>query len=114
VWAGNSWGAAFWPRVGHEVVVAFENGDPDRPIITGSVYNSANMPPFELPANAYVAGFKSLTQGGDPSVNYHLILMGDAKGEEAVVIHSENILINQQESQQVAKRPHLDVTINEG
>jgi hypothetical protein len=40
--------------------------------------------------------------------------MGDAKGEEAVVIHSENILINQQESQQVAKRPHLDVTINEG
>lgn len=112
VWAGNSWGAAFWPRVGHEVVVAFEGGDPDRPVITGSVYNSVNMPPFELPENAYVAGFKSLTQGGDPAVNYHLVLMGDAKGEEAVLIHSENTLLCQQESRQVNRRPSLDATIN--
>ena len=112
VWAGNSWGAAFWPRVGHEVVVVFENGDPDRPVITGSVYNSANMPPFELPANAYLAGFKSLTQGGDPVANYHLVLMGDAKGEEAVLIHAENTLLCQQESHQVSRRPRLDVTIN--
>jgi len=98
--------------VGHEVVVAFEGGDPDRPVITGSVYNSANMPPFELPENAYVAGFKSLTQGGDPAVNYHLVLMGDAKGEEAVLIHSENTLLCQQESRQVNRRPSLDATIN--
>jgi len=66
-WAGNGWGACFWPRVGHEVVVAFENGDPDRPIIVGSVYNSTNMPPYALPSNQYIAGWKSLTQGGDPS-----------------------------------------------
>src|ERR1700730_5307526 len=47
-WAGASWGAHFWPRLGQEVVVEFLEGDPDRPIITGSVYNSANMPPYTL------------------------------------------------------------------
>ena len=46
VWAGNSWGAFFWPRIGHEVVVLFEEGDPDKPLIVGSVYNAKNMPWF--------------------------------------------------------------------
>jgi len=45
IWAGKGWGAFFWPRIGHEVVVSFEEGNIDRPLIIGSVYNSANMPP---------------------------------------------------------------------
>src|SRR5205085_8274116 len=45
-WAGAGWGAHFWPRKDQEVVVEFLEGDPDRPIITGSVYNSANLPPY--------------------------------------------------------------------
>jgi type VI secretion system secreted protein VgrG len=49
VWAGKGWGAFFWPRIGHEVVVVFEEGDPDQPLIIGSVYNAQNMPPFQLP-----------------------------------------------------------------
>ena len=49
VWAGRGWGAFFWPRIGHEVVVVFEEGDPDQPLIVGSVYNAENMPPYELP-----------------------------------------------------------------
>ena len=49
VWAGKGWGAFFWPRVGHEVVVTFEEGDPDQPMIIGSVYNAANMPPMSFP-----------------------------------------------------------------
>src|SRR5208282_5781297 len=49
VWAGNGWGAFFWPRIGHEVVVIFEEGDPDQPVIIGRVYNAANMPCFSLP-----------------------------------------------------------------
>ena len=39
-WAGKGWGAFFWPRIGHEVVVVFEEGDPDQPLIVGSVYNA--------------------------------------------------------------------------
>src|SRR5262249_53687904 len=45
-WAGKRWGASFWPRVGQEVVVSFLEGDPDRPLIVGSVYNAEQMPPY--------------------------------------------------------------------
>src|ERR1035438_1971738 len=48
-WAGKGWGTYFWPRVKDEVVVQFLNGDPDNPVITGSVYNAVNMPKYELP-----------------------------------------------------------------
>ena len=45
-WAGQQWGIIHIPRIGQEVLVAFEEGDPDRPIIVGSVYNAQNMPPY--------------------------------------------------------------------
>lgn len=48
-WAGNGWGGMFVPHVGHEVIVEFLEGDPDRPIVTGRVYNADNMPPLKLP-----------------------------------------------------------------
>ena len=51
VWAGSGWGAMHIPHVGHEVIIDFIEGDPDRPIITGCVYNGNNKPPDELPAN---------------------------------------------------------------
>ena len=108
-WAGNGWGACFWPRVGHEVVVAFENGDPDRPIIVGSVYNSTNMPPYALPSNQYIAGWKSLTQGGDPSKNFHQIFMSDESDAAVVHIHAESMFIANQEAQQVTQRPVLSI-----
>jgi hypothetical protein len=57
VWAGQGWGACFWPRVGHEVVVSFTEGDPDRPLVVGSVYNETSMPGLGLPPNAAVSGF---------------------------------------------------------
>ncbi len=109
-WAGNGWGAMFWPRVGHEVVVAFENGDPDRPIVVGSVYNSANMPPFPMPEGRYIGGWKSLTQGGDPSKNFHLVLLSDEKDGEVVHIHAERSFIAHQESVQVSMRPNVDMS----
>src|SRR5467141_2286578 len=46
LWAGRRWGASFWPRVGQEVIVTFLEGDPDQPIIVGSVYNADQMPPY--------------------------------------------------------------------
>jgi type VI secretion system secreted protein VgrG len=50
-WGGKDWGGMFIPHVGQEVVVSFEEGDPDRPLITGRVYNPDQMPPLGLPAN---------------------------------------------------------------
>ena len=48
-WAGKNWGAINIPRIGQEVIVEFLEGDPDRPIITGRVYNDEQMPPYTLP-----------------------------------------------------------------
>ncbi len=93
VWAGNSWGAFFWPRIGHEVVVAFEEGDPDQPLITGSVYNAENMPPFSLPKLRAFGGIKSCSVQGAPGKNYNGIMFVDTAGHEHLVIHSERHMV---------------------
>ena len=64
VWAGPDWGAMFIPRVGQEVMVEFEEGDPDRPIIVGRVYDGANMPPYSLPEEKTKSTIKSDSVGG--------------------------------------------------
>jgi type VI secretion system secreted protein VgrG len=92
VWAGKGWGAFFWPRVGHEVVVIFEEGDPDQPLIVGSVYNKENMPWFALPINKELAGFKSASVRGTAKHNYNGFVFNDEKGHEHLSIHSENNL----------------------
>ena len=89
VWAGKTWGAFFWPRIGHEVVVIFEEGDPDQPLIIGSVYNHDNMPPFQLPIFKKRGGIKSATVYGSPKDNYNGIVFFDEKGHEHTALHSE-------------------------
>jgi hypothetical protein len=91
IWAGKRWGAFFWPRPGHEVVVAFEEGNPDRPMIVGSVYNAQNVPPFDLPDSDLLAGIKSCSAGAnaDPHANFNGIVFYDRAGEEHVEVHSE-------------------------
>src|SRR5262249_47822560 len=66
-WAGRRYGAVFLPRVGQEVIVAFEEGDPDQPIILGSVYNADLMPPYLLPDNRTQSGIQSRSVGPDPA-----------------------------------------------
>lgn len=89
IWAGNRWGAFFWPRVGHEVVVVFENGDPDCPLIVGSVYNAQNMPPLPLPDRLHSSGIKSCTFGGNPIHNFSCLIFHDGAGQEYLQVHSE-------------------------
>jgi type VI secretion system secreted protein VgrG len=88
------------------VVVAFEEGDPDRPIIVGSVYNAANMPPLELPDEKMRAGVKSCIFQGDPAVNFNAIVFHDNPGEEYVQVHSEKYQMTNTETDQYQFTPH--------
>ncbi len=102
VWAGKGWGAFFWPRIGHEVVVAFEEGDPDQPLIVGSVYNHDNMPWYSLPKNKELAGFKSASVSGTAHQNYNGVVFNDEKGKEHLSIHSEhNLSLNSEHNKMI-------------
>jgi len=103
-WAGAAWGSIHIPRIGQEVIVDFLEGDPDRPIITGRVYNADNMPPYELPANQTQSGIKSRsTKGGGPA-NFNEFRFEDKKGSEEVYLHAEkdqNIMVEHDETHHV-------------
>ena len=89
VWAGKNWGAMHIPRIGQEVIVSFLEGDPDRPIITGRVYNGAEMPPYDLPANQTQSGIKSRSSKGGSPANFNEIRFEDKMGSELLTIHAE-------------------------
>ena len=92
IWAGTGWGGIHIPRIGQEVIVDFLEGDPDRPIITGRVYNADNMPPYTLPDNKTQSGIKSRsTLGGAPS-NFNELRFEDKKGSELVNLQAEKDL----------------------
>jgi len=92
--AGKRWGASFWPRLGQEVLVAFVEGDPDQPVIVGSVYNAEQMPPYEGDGldskhkrDPNVSGIKSnSTLGG---VGFNEFRFDDTKGKEQIFLHAE-------------------------
>ena len=88
-WAGENWGAQFIPREGQEVLVEFLGGDPDQPLITGSVYNGKNKMPYEPLSKKNVSGFKtrSTTKGG--GANYNEISFDDTIGKELLLMHAE-------------------------
>lgn len=88
-WAGKNWGSVQIPRIGQEVIVSFLEGDPDRPIITGRVYNAEQTVPYELPANATQSGVKSRSSKGGSPANFNEIRMEDKKGAEQLFIHAE-------------------------
>lgn len=93
-WAGENFGAIFLPRIGQEVLVAFEHGDPDQPIVVGSVYNARQMPPFQLPTECDVTGFKSRTVQGSPG-EFHGFAMRDTSGKEMMQLRSQrDIIVN--------------------
>lgn len=87
-WAGKNYGFISIPRIGHEVVVAFEEGDPDQPIIVGSVYNADMMPPWGLPDNKTQSGYQTRTEkGGNDNLN--VLQFEDKKGSEFIFLHGE-------------------------
>jgi type VI secretion system secreted protein VgrG len=116
VWAGGRWGAMHIPRIGQEVIVEFLEGDPDRPIITGRVYNGDNKPPYDLPANQTQSGLKSRsTKGGNPD-NFNELRFEDKKGEEHVYLQAEKdyqIYVKHDESRKIDNDRFKEVLKNE-
>jgi len=85
--AGSGWGSVFLPRIGHEVIVEFLEGDPDRPIITGQVYHGANPPPYDLPDNDTISTMKTNSSPGGEGFNE--IRFRDKVEEEQIFVHAQ-------------------------
>ena len=88
-WAGKNWGSIWIPRIGQEVVVDFLEGDPDRPLITGRVYNAEETVPYTLPDHQTVSTFKSRSSKNAGADNYNEIRFEDKKGSEQIFINAE-------------------------
>ena len=85
-WAGKGWGGMVIPRIGMEVVVEFLEGDPDKPLVTGCVYNGFNNVPYPLPANKTRSTFKSDThQGG----GFNELMFEDERDQELIYMHGQ-------------------------
>ena len=111
-WAGKNWGSMQIPRIGQEVIVSFLEGDPDRPIITGRVYNAEQTVPYDLPANATQSGMKSRSSKGGSPANFNEIRMEDKKGAEQLYIHAErnqDIVVEVNESHSVGNNRNKSI-----
>ena len=103
-WAGRNWGAVSIPRIGQEVVVSFLEGDPDRPLIIGSVYNGTHLPPYTLPDNKTQSGILSRSSPNGTGEHANSLRFEDKKGAEQVYLHAErnmDCVVEASDSQQV-------------
>lgn len=85
-WASKGWGGMVIPRIGMEVIVEHLRGDPDKPIVTGCVYNGKNTPPYELPKHKTRSTFKTDTHKGE---GYNELRFEDEKGREDIHLHAQ-------------------------
>ena len=88
-WAGQGWGSITIPRIGQEVIVSFLEGDPDRPIITGRVYNATQTVPYELPANQTRSTFMTRSSKGGSASTYNELRFEDKTGKEQVFVRAQ-------------------------
>ena len=91
IWAGQTRGALFLPRIGDEVMIAYEDGDPDRPLVVGSVYNGTNTVPMSLPSKQVKSGI--LTKSSKGGGGYHMLVFDDTAGSEVVKLRSQKDLM---------------------
>ena len=106
-WAGRGWGGVNLPHVGHEVVVSFLEGDPDRPLVTGRVYNGENAKAMEMPTNKTQSGLK------DHSGNE--ILMEGKSGSEDIRVHAvKDMHVTVDHDRELHVKNHLKETVDQG
>lgn len=114
-WAGTGFGGITIPRIGQEVIVDFLEGDPDRPIITGRVYNGAAMPPYELPANKAHSGLMSRSTPKGGSDNFNGIRMDDGYGAEMMQVQAEkdeDILVKNDKTETVGNNETIQIGVD--
>lgn len=115
-WAGDSWGAVWIPRIGQEVLVSFLEGDPDRPVITGRVYNADQMPPYTLPDYQTRSTFMSRSSKGGSKENYNELRFEDLKGKEQIFMNAEkdmDLRVENDSREFIGANRHLIVTANQ-
>ncbi len=121
-WAGSGWGTLFLPRVGMEVAVTFIDGDPDRPVVTGCLYNGTHPTPYSLPAEKTKSTIKSSSSPGGGG--YNELRFEDAAGAEEVYIHAQKdmneavgnnhgVTIGNDETCSVGNNQTLDVAVDQ-
>jgi type VI secretion system secreted protein VgrG len=111
--AGGQYGMMFLPRVGQEVVVDFLEGDPDRPLVVGRVYNNDQMPPYSLPDEKTKSCIKTHSSKGGGGTNE--IRFEDKKGSEQILVYAQNnlhIRANTTRVENIGKDRHLTVKEN--
>ncbi|MFC5708002.1 type VI secretion system Vgr family protein [Aeromonas eucrenophila] len=108
-WAGGQYGMMTIPRIGHEVIVSFLEGDPDQPIITGRTYHATNRPPYELPANKTRTVLRTETHQGE---GFNELRFEDQAGKEEIYIHGQkdlNLLIENDAAWHIKHDEHRDI-----
>lgn len=115
-WAGSGWGTYFWPRVNDEVLIDFMEGDPDQPIVVGSVYNGVNMPKYD-PAKQYtLSGILTRSSKNGAAANANELRFEDLKGKEQVYINAErdyDVHVEHDWHTLVGNEQHTKITSNQ-
>ncbi|MBL4829891.1 MAG: type VI secretion system tip protein VgrG [Aliivibrio sp.] len=112
-WAGNGYGQFILPRVGHEVIVSFIHGDPNKPLITGALYNAKNRVPYKLPEHKTRSTFKTSSSIG--ADNFNEWRFEDKKEKEHIYLHAAkdfDAQIQNDRTQEIKDSDHLTVTGN--
>ncbi|MCS3458810.1 type VI secretion system tip protein VgrG [Aeromonas sp. BIGb0445] len=108
-WAGGQYGMMAIPRIGHEVIVSFLEGDPDQPIVTGRTFHATNRPPYELPANKTRTVLRTETHQGE---GFNELRFEDQAGQEEIYIHGQkdlNLLIENDTTWHIKHDEHNDI-----
>jgi type VI secretion system secreted protein VgrG len=114
-WAGKGWGTYYWPRVGDEVLIGFIEGDPDQPIVVGSVYNGVNMPKYD-PAGQYtLSGILTRSSKGGSAANANELRFEDLAGSEQIFMNAEkdyDLHVEHDWHTMVGNEQHITITSN--
>lgn len=108
-WAGGQYGMVAIPRIGHEVIVSFLEGDPDQPIVTGRTYHATNRPPYDLPAHKTRTVLRTETHQGE---GFNELRFEDQAGQEEIYIHGQkdlNVLIENDVAWHIKHDEHRDI-----